>query len=383
MSVVPVALLASDAEDLEFRLNTALAPLTHDAIFGVEIDQTDRTNNASYFSRTMYAAFSYDSAGAAPLLSPFQAKVIASSTDAQAILLIKQFIAANPTYFFSQVFVTFSPRNPNPDQAVIAVIFYNVDGAAAEINWRGGAGGSPVGPVGGDLSGTLPNPTVVGIQNTPVAAGPFPGGGQLTYDATTSSFKWYVIQVYTSLALAAAAQANQIVGQSIIVYTNPTTPANGTYTLTVKTGNITDYTKISDVTDVASEVALDAPISPLLASNVFQALQEIVAATINPQFSGTVLPSSVTTIATVPIASVADVDWQVVLQIGSVRYIEKLHYTHDGVNPFGTSDGIAGTALPFPATLSVTLSGGNLNLVCTNTSLSGCDFRVKAVTLPI
>ena len=108
----------------------------------------------------------------------------------------------------------------------------------------------------------------------------------------------------------------------------------------------------------------------------------IVALVINPSAMGTIPPASSVIIESYPIATVALVEWHAVLQNGSSRYVEELQYTHDGTTPFGTSYGITGTNFPFGATLSVTISGGNINLVLTTTSFA-CDYRVITTTLPV
>jgi len=379
MPVIPFVARTESAEELALALNTALLPLTSARIFGIEIDQA---RPGPFNIKNLYGAFCSDSAGATPLVSPFQVAVFSRATEDQLIILVNQFIAANPAYFFSGLYVTYRTNDPNADLGVSGFIFYNPDGAAAGANWQGGGSTVPTGSVGGDLSGTLPNPTVVGIQNIPVPAGPIPSGAALVYDGMAGSFYWYVVLSYTSLVIAAANQAAQIVGQNIIIVNSPAQPTDGTYQLNVKTGNPSDYTYIAGSSSVASGVSLDAPIPPLTATNVFTALQEIVGLTIIPQTSGTVLPATVQTSDSVPLASVAEVDWNVVLQNGSSRYTEKLHYTHDGVSPFGTSDGIAGTTWPFGATLSVVVAAGNLNLVLTTIAFA-CDYRVKRTTLPV
>ncbi len=373
MAIVPIAFRAETALELEDAFNAALLPLTANFIFGIEIDQI---KPGVFSDKNLYGCFTSDASGAANLGTPFRCMSFSHATEASAIALSKVFIAANPGYFFSEIYVTYRPESPNPDQAVIVFLFYNTIGGGASVNWTMAVPAS--GAVGGDLSGSLPNPTVVGIQTVPVLAGPYAAGAALVYDSGLGKWVGYVLQVYTSLAAAAAAQANQVVGQNIIIFNTVPTPDDGTWQLTVKTASPADYTKVSDAVNVASEVALDVPIPPLTATNVQQALEQIVL----PSNTGTAAGAATTVIGSVPLATVGRVDWYVLLQRGTDRYIETLHYTHNGAAPFGVSDEIAAVNFAFNATLAVAVVGANLELSVNNTG-AAITYRVKAVTLPV
>ena len=145
MAITPVAFRVASATDMEAALNVALAPLTNVIISGVEIDQV---RSGPFADRNLYAVFNYNAAGAFPIATAFQAKVFSYADEAQVILLIDQFIAANPTYFFSESFFSYRSTSPDPDQFVFGVIFYNAT-AGASINWAGGGSGGG----GGSTSG--------------------------------------------------------------------------------------------------------------------------------------------------------------------------------------------------------------------------------------
>lgn len=370
MSITPYAFRAETALDLEAGINARLAPLLNDLIFDIEIDQVEP---GPAFYKNLYAAFTSSNNGAL-IGAPFQFKVFSQPTESEAITKVVEFVTANPLYFFSGVYVVYRPRTPDPNEAVVIGIFYNIAGVAASVNWGGTT--IAVGAVGGDLSGNLPNPNVVGIHGVSINAGPFPGGGQITYDSTTNTFKWYVVQVYASLAAAAAAQANQIIGQEIIVAAG--NPGAGTYVLNVKTGNPGDYTLVSTLTNVASQVALDAPIVGLNAANVFAALQVLTGIVTGP-----IAPASTVDLASVTIANFASVVWEFTIARGNLRYSGTVQAQHDGTNPEWNIHGpVIPAGPPFDVTLTCVVAGGNLTLQAVNTGLAA-TFRVRTRGLPI
>ena len=144
------------------------------------------------------------------------------------------------------------------------------DPASWENLGTSGAGGD----AGGDLSGTYPDPTVAQIQGVPVAE-PAAAGARLVYDVTTTSLIWYTIPVYDSLTAAIAGQASQVIGERIIIFATPATDECGTYMVNSLTGVVEDYTKISDRTDTAGEVAIVDTGEHFNSDNVEDALQEL------------------------------------------------------------------------------------------------------------
>jgi hypothetical protein len=118
-------------------LNAAFAPLTASIIRGIELGEM---RNFPFYARNLFAAFGSDTSGAVTLASPFQVISFSASEEAQVIILLKAFIAANPTYFFSGPYFAYRPEFPDPNQSVIGFLFFNVAGSTASSNWGGGGG---------------------------------------------------------------------------------------------------------------------------------------------------------------------------------------------------------------------------------------------------
>jgi hypothetical protein len=130
MAVTPYSVRVQTAEELEDELNAILAPLTANFIYGVELDQV---RSGPSFLRNLLALLTSSSGGTA-IAEPFKFKTFVSADENTSILLANQFIAANPTYFFSQIFGVTRPSDPDPNQGVIFGIFYCEDSNAAD-NW--------------------------------------------------------------------------------------------------------------------------------------------------------------------------------------------------------------------------------------------------------
>jgi hypothetical protein len=210
--------------------------------------------------------------------------------------------------------------------------------AGTDADWQ--LLGAAIAAAAGDLSGTWPNITVVGVEGKPILAAPTVGGSRLTYNVTTGQLNWIAQLVYTSLALAAAAQgaSGQIIGQQVIIYGSAGGAEDGTYSITAITGTIADYTKISDATNTAAEVAIVDAGNYYSSTNVEGALQEL-----GPKTSTVTVPlvnGVATTAASVLVDAIGRTLWTICLyNTTGVRenwFISASHNGYSGADATGT-----------------------------------------------
>lgn len=259
MAIVPVALRVETAEDLEFELNSFLAPLLSDVIFGVEIDQI---KPGPFFAKNIYFAFTYSQGSSTTLTSPIQFKTFSQPNEVTAVDRCKEFIAANVGYFFSEIFVVYRPQNPNPEQGVIVGIFYSAD-PNASFNWGGGSGS------GGGGVFVNPNPTTITVGGIPSGTTfPLPQTLQQMFDRLLYP---YQAPAFTSLAITGYASPLEV-GATIptnVTFTWSTSNSGNVQPNTVDLLDVTGaYTIASGLANDGSEaVTLAAPVQLVLAGS--------------------------------------------------------------------------------------------------------------------
>jgi hypothetical protein len=111
---------------------------------------------------------------------------------------------------------------------------------------------------------------------------------------------------------------------------------------------------------------------------------------VGPRTSGTTtvasIPASATTLDSAPVASVSDVTWEIELIKGSTRYSTTLRVNlNDGTTPVWQEYGVVigpPTGGTFDCPLTVTIAGGNINLVCTP-GTTGWGARLRSQVFPL
>ncbi len=367
MTITPQLFREASAEALSTSINAFLAPFFGGSarkVIGVVLDTKA---NAPFFNSNLYANITVDSTGVGPQSAPFQFQVFTASIESSVLTKINAFIAANPSYFFSQVFSVYRPEEPNPNLGVALGIFFSTD-SAAYLNWFStaatGGGGPPGGPAGGDLGGTYPNPTVEGVQGNPI--GPFGVAGQaLVIGDDNASLVWYATRVYTSLALAAADQANQVIGQQIIIFNAVPSPDDGTYQLNAKTASPADYTLVDTGTVTAANVSIADAGGYYAGTNVEAALQELgPILTANTQQTA-VLPVATTPEQSFVLANTQSVEIEFSLTKGAVRYVSLVRATHDGAAAYWSEANTVVSPGTIDASVSFDVLGANLRFLAT------------------
>jgi len=145
MAVTPQVIRVASAANLQTQVNAYLATLfgaSSVLVLGVGIDSRA---NAPFFNANFVATITTNPTGATVQAAPYQFVTFTAPIEADVLKLCNAFIAANPAFFFSQVFAIYRPDEPNPIQGVTLGLFFCSDAAAAATNWKpissGGGGG--------------------------------------------------------------------------------------------------------------------------------------------------------------------------------------------------------------------------------------------------
>lgn len=233
-------------------VNNGLAGVLDHTITGFSLIARDtQARNGLYLD----AVINYSNDPVAPIAAPFTLHVFPARGTAQGLVKAQEFQADNPGWFYSPIFAVFSDSVEGANGLPYLVWMVSSTDPNAGDNWSVASAAVPVPDLAGDVTGPIDANTVVAIQNKAVPA-PAVGGTRLVYDIDSDALVWYSTPVYASLANAVAGQANQIIGERIVIYSEPATSETGTYVINDLTGDESDYTKKSDATDTAAEVGI-------------------------------------------------------------------------------------------------------------------------------
>ncbi len=154
MGSLSFGLGADNIADLETAADAALAPLLSDIITGIAFVANDQPRNSQKYQ----LAVTYTT-GATAISTPFAIKIFSGRTAAEASANAAAYLAANPTYFFSGLFVQGLASAPRRALRFFALAVYNtslVDGASHYAGSGSGGSSTLVATIAG-----LPAPSLV------------------------------------------------------------------------------------------------------------------------------------------------------------------------------------------------------------------------------
>lgn len=322
------SVFASNLTSFEEDINLLLSSLLNNNILSVSIATGDKV---SYIGKELQFGIRYDDAGSV-ISSPYKIKVYDSGNLANAVAEAQAFITANPSYWYADLILGYLEPTRNAEPYVV-YLFYNEEASEGGLNWY--AGGVPL-VLSGDVTGFLFNNTVEKIQNNDVASTAPTGGATLVWNDDTSRYEPVLPVQYFADSAALVAAAPFVDNTRVVLSPGSPTSEAGTYNVD-SNGGVSfpaDYTKISDTTETADEVAItDSGGFYPLSSNVEEALQALGPLNrTNIQGPVSLAASSETLIDEVLVDNVGGVVWELYLIDDTTG--DRINYTvqanHDG-----------------------------------------------------
>lgn len=245
MAKTVIAVTGRTIDEFETNFDAALASILNARIDIVSFTLTELTRLRGFEFR---AIITTDDSLAATITQPYQARLFQGRSASDAASEANSFYTTNPTYFTAPPVMVQTSQVRLSEQTFLLMV-YNTTLADGAANWSGGTGGN-TGQASGDLAGTMPTPTVEGIQGRDIDNTATNSGDLLVFNG--SGITWVPEVLAFATPGDATAAAPFVDGRRVIITTGGSA---GLYQV-VTNGGVTfpgDYTLLSTAVVVAAD----------------------------------------------------------------------------------------------------------------------------------